>query len=71
MTDSQSMLVTLSRQTEERIAVLQREIGLLRAGTMRVKSIVGESEQDVSAEWLARLEEWVEFDTAHLARLHG
>ncbi len=69
MTDSQSMLVTLERQTEERQAAQQREIGLLRAGTIRVLETGEGGERDVTAGWLARLEEWALADEALLARL--
>ena len=69
MTDSQSILTTLERQTEERLAAQQREIGLLRAGTIRVLETGDGGERDVSAGWLARLEEWAAADAALLTRL--
>ena len=71
MTDSQSMLTTLLRDTEERIDVQRREIGLLRSGAMRVQVTLAEGEQDISATWLARLEEWLASDEALLKRLHS
>ena len=69
MTDSQSILTTLTHHIQERIAAHKSELQMLRSGEMHVHVDKSGEMHDVSSDWITRLGEWITIDEALVARL--